>query len=524
MLFSLHGASVEAIGQADSYSSKSWAYVVAPTNRRPYGFDWEDWGREDAMEVLDLALDILPVDPNRVYLVGHSMGGHGTWNIAANRPGLFAAIAPSAGWASFYSYGDKPRNDPDHPLYRIFHLCSGPSDTLALAGNLEQLPTFVLHGGADDNVPVSEAQTMVQALQKQNPALVYREIPGKGHWWDESPEPGADCLDLREMIDYLGRHRRHPAPRQVDFVTRALWASRQCRWVTILAQSLAGEASHIVATAFPGLQTFEVQVDNIRAFEIDPESLLPGRPCEITLKIEGQDLEIPWSGTGPVAAEYDESRDRWVPGKKIITMEDQRLESGYAPLKAAMFEPFALVYPTGGAPEERNAFTARARFDAENWWYRGNGYAPLLSDQEFLDAPAGRNPVLFGNSGINRAWDACLEPGPICVNGKSVKIGPLTLSDDSTALVGQYPHRSEDKRMVFVVAGNSPEAAMLTVLVPYFVSGVGLPDFLAFGEQSWLEGVEGAVATGFFGPKWEWIEKATYIRSGAVGEEDAPTN
>ncbi len=54
LFLSLHGAGVEAINQAGSYSPKKWGYVVAPTNRRPYGFSWEDWGRLDALEVLDL--------------------------------------------------------------------------------------------------------------------------------------------------------------------------------------------------------------------------------------------------------------------------------------------------------------------------------------------------------------------------------------------------------------------------------------------------------------------------------------
>ena len=41
LVLSLHGRMVEAMGQADAYSGKSWLTLVAPTNRRPYGFDWE---------------------------------------------------------------------------------------------------------------------------------------------------------------------------------------------------------------------------------------------------------------------------------------------------------------------------------------------------------------------------------------------------------------------------------------------------------------------------------------------------
>ena len=101
LILSLHGASVEAIGQADAYESKRWAYLVAPTNRRPYGFDWEDWGRLDALEVLDLAQARLQTDPRRTYLTGHSMGGHGTWNLGVTFPGPLRSYCAERGLDQF---------------------------------------------------------------------------------------------------------------------------------------------------------------------------------------------------------------------------------------------------------------------------------------------------------------------------------------------------------------------------------------------------------------------------------------
>lgn len=75
LILTLHGAGVEAAGQAPCYSRKPGFYVVAPTNRRSYGFDWEDWGRLDALEVLELAQKEFGTNPRRTYLTGHSMGG-----------------------------------------------------------------------------------------------------------------------------------------------------------------------------------------------------------------------------------------------------------------------------------------------------------------------------------------------------------------------------------------------------------------------------------------------------------------
>ena len=104
LVLTLHGAGVAALGQVDAYASKAWAHLVAPTNRRRFGFDWEDWGRLDAVEVLEDAQSHLESDPRRVYLTGHSMGGHGVWHLGVTYPDRFAALAPSAGWVSFFSY------------------------------------------------------------------------------------------------------------------------------------------------------------------------------------------------------------------------------------------------------------------------------------------------------------------------------------------------------------------------------------------------------------------------------------
>ena len=106
LFLSVHGASVEAVNQANAYKQKDWGHIVAPTNRRPFGFAWEDWGRLDALEVLAEAKKLYKPDPKKIYLTGHSMGGHGTWYLGATYPDYFAAIAPCAGYPDLLLYRD----------------------------------------------------------------------------------------------------------------------------------------------------------------------------------------------------------------------------------------------------------------------------------------------------------------------------------------------------------------------------------------------------------------------------------
>ena len=131
LFLSLHGAGVEAYNQAGSYEPKTWGYLVAPTNRRPYGFSWEDWGRLDALEVLDIALKKFPIDEGRVYLTGHSMGGHGTWFMGATYPDRFAAIGPSAGWITFRTYRFAPVPVETSPVKLLLTRAAAPSGPAA---------------------------------------------------------------------------------------------------------------------------------------------------------------------------------------------------------------------------------------------------------------------------------------------------------------------------------------------------------------------------------------------------------
>ncbi|MCK4999411.1 MAG: prolyl oligopeptidase family serine peptidase, partial [Anaerohalosphaera sp.] len=208
LVLSVHGASVEATNQAGSYANKSWCNIVCPTNRRPYGFDWEDWGMIEAIDVLNDAKSVLGCDESRVYLTGHSMGGHGTWIVGSTYPDLFAAIGPSAGWISFKTYaGGTGEGESPSEMETMLARAENHGDTTGLMENLTDKGVYILHGGGDRTVPPSQAQKMAEYLGEFHKDWMYHEEPGKGHWWNLSDEPGADCVDWRPMFDFFARHR-----------------------------------------------------------------------------------------------------------------------------------------------------------------------------------------------------------------------------------------------------------------------------------------------------------------------------
>lgn len=508
LILSLHGASVEAIGQADAYSSKTWATLIAPTNRRPYGFDWEEWGRQDALEVLALAEKRYRYDPQRVYLTGHSMGGHGTWQIGATFPDLFAAIGPSAGWISFFSYAGSSREVSPSPLRALLQRASNPSDTLSLIQNYAHHGVYILHGGADDNVPVTEAREMHDRLSKFHRDLGYYEQPGAGHWWDASPEPGADCVDWAPMQDFFTRHalQSDAQIRQVDFTTASPGISAKSHWATIEAQEklLAPAAVHLRCD--PGLRKFTGTTENVARLSLSTAHLAAGKP--VSLELDGQKLDnLPWPKSEPRLWLAKEG-GKWAVVAKFGP--EQKGPERYGPFKEAFRNRFEFVYGTTGTPEENAWSFAKARYDAETFGYRGNGSVDVLADTAF-DAKRDRDRavIVYGNADTNAAWKTLLADSPVQVRRGSAKIGDREIAGNNTACLFVRPRSGSSVACVGVVSGTGLPGLRLTERIPVFLSGVAYPDVLAMTTDVLSGEIAGVRAAGFFGLDWS-VEKGEF--------------
>jgi predicted peptidase len=116
------------------------------------------WDAEALDALLDEVLKQYRVDAHGVYLTGESMGGYGTWALAAAHSERFAAIAPICG-------GGEP----------------------AWAAQLKGVPTWAFHGADDKVVPPEESRKMVAAIQHAGGDARLTIYPGIGHdSWTET--------------------------------------------------------------------------------------------------------------------------------------------------------------------------------------------------------------------------------------------------------------------------------------------------------------------------------------------------
>lgn len=456
MVLSLHGASVNAHNQVNAYAQKDWTYVVAPTNRRPFGFDWEAWGRLDAIEVLDDAQASFRVDPTQVYLAGHSMGGHGTWQVGTLFPGRFALMGPSAGWSSFYSYGGSTR--PSGPFARSM----ASSDTNNYATNLARRAVYIIHGDADDNVPVTEGRNMRDLLTPIVPDLSYHEQPGAGHWWDDSPGvPGTDCVDWAPMFTRMTEVRLDPTELEFDFRSPGPWINPDHSYVRIMSMASPDEDA-IVSSALDGADGVTLTTTNVRSMRLDGAALSARGITRLT--VDGADVPV-------------------VDGPIEIGPQTGKTPDRYGPFNQSMAEAWCWVYPDSGTP----AYRFYASYLTSFWSIIGNGAACALPASEVTpELRAARNLIWLGVPSA----DTGVSGLPFSWTADSIRTGVMT-SDASLSFT--YPSGDRLDAFVFATAGSE---RLLYSVIP-FTSRIALPDYLLLAEG-------GVVATGFFDAEWAY--------------------
>ncbi|MBQ8214618.1 MAG: dienelactone hydrolase family protein [Clostridia bacterium] len=116
------------------------------------------WGcyTESLLAFLDDVCNIYPIDLDRIYLTGLSMGGTGAWMLAMADPEKFAALVPVCG-SGIYWYGEV----------------------------LTNLPIYIYHGDCDEIVPISNSIEMLTSINKRGGSAKIKILHGiKHNAWD----------------------------------------------------------------------------------------------------------------------------------------------------------------------------------------------------------------------------------------------------------------------------------------------------------------------------------------------------
>ena len=155
------------------YSSGGWYGARIPFGK-PNPDNLAELSEKDVLNVLELVRKEYTIDPDRIYLMGHSMGGGGTWHLGIKYPDLWAALAPIAP-AVF-----RPATDVEKARH---------------------IPVILVQGDADNLCPVGTARRWAAEMKKLDMDYRYVEIAGGDH-------VSVAFKNMPEVFAFLDRHKR----------------------------------------------------------------------------------------------------------------------------------------------------------------------------------------------------------------------------------------------------------------------------------------------------------------------------
>ncbi|MFC1634036.1 discoidin domain-containing protein [Planctomycetota bacterium] len=521
ILFDLHGRGNEATKVAENFVSKKEAHIVCPTNRRPTGFFWADWGCIDFTEAVAHARANLVNDPRRSWLMGHSMGGHGTWLLGARFPDEFAAIAPGAAFLRDPTPG-MDRVFAEDPAEAMLQRVGRARHVLDIKENYLQQGVYVLHGEADEQASVSCAREMFKQLAAiSHPDFQYYERPGSPHWW-------STAHDWPPKIQFLFRHVL-PEPKDITRVRFRTWSpqvSHRNAWVRVLQQEKPFEVSSVDISMDAAKRTITGTTSNVATLELEPPMALPAAndTTDITITLDGHSLTMTPRADTPYLRFRRErglqDKDVWGldpscrDGSKPAPMpaSEKTPECG-GPFKAAFTNGFIAVVGTQGDKTVDALLMAKARYDADRWWMRANGRFEIIRDTGFdPNQYLKRNVILYGNHDQNAAWSKVLSDKlPIDVRNGAFT-GPTSRHrGDDIAVMFVYPRANCDRGQVGVVAATGTKGMRAALRTSVFGPSYSISDLVAFRAAMLTDGAAGIIEAGFFGNDWS-IERGTWIR------------
>jgi predicted esterase len=398
------------------------AIVVHPFGRQCVGF--KEAGEVDVLDVVAEVQRHYRIDPERIVLMGFSMGGGGSKQIAAHYTDHFCAIHTGAGFAETARFTHlKPENYP--PAYE--QTLWGVYDVPCYVRNLFNVP-FSCYSGEKDG-QIQAAQVLEEAFKEHGHTLVHLIGPGAAHFYN--PETLKQALAMVHEAVVAGRPRD---PASLTFQTRTLRYHRMF-WLDATALDQHWKDTRIDATAKDA--AVELKTVNLAGVRVRWPGLADGG----TVTIDGQAVKV--AKAGPDGAALVKDAGAW----RLATAADAaglRKSAGLqGPIDDAFTAPFLVVEPSGQSPNPR--FQRWASFEArhfhERWSTIMRGELRTKKDSEVTDDDLQRyHLVLWGDAASNSVIARLAAKLPIRWDAKAITVGSRSFDAAGNALAMIYPN------------------------------------------------------------------------------------
>ena len=446
-------------------------------------------GDQDVTHVIQQAKMTFNIDPDRVYLMGESMGGWGTWNVATRHPDLFAAIAPIYGGADYHSQMPEEALSKLTPLDQFFQ---EKDSSWAMAESLLNLPILVHHGDVDQSVKVEYSRYGVRLLERWGYNVRYIELPGYGH---------EELNIFGNVVNWLLQYRRDANPNRVRLRSAEL-QNAQAYWVKV-EQAASPRDFMVVDAEITGLNAIRFDTQNVLAVVLSPVSSMidPSQP-----------IKVRWNGK-PIDATLEKGRLR-LQDVNYLAGSQVKSSKVAGPISDIFNTPFAIVIGTSSTDPAMNEICRRKAEAVVAFWKQWQHQSPrVYKDSELSDEEASRySLLLIGGPNENLAFKQLGGKIPLEIFPDRIKVGPRSFEAADARIQMIYPNPLNRQRYLLTVAATSADG--MVFWTPNHVQNAEFDFLIQDGHlpagNQLASPVDFSVVSGWFDPNWNLQDTLLY--------------
>ncbi len=376
-------------------------------------------GEVDLFEALDKVKQQYRIDENRIIVRGFSMGGASAWQFGTHYAGLWAAIAPGAGFsesAQFLKLNLTGENAPPWWEQKLFHLY----DATNYAVNLFNTPVVAYNGEIDGQKQA--ADMMERAMDAEGLRLTRIVGPKTGHSYHPDSK-----VEIDRILDAIAVRGRDAYPRKLKFTTWTL-AYNRMKWLVVDALGQHWERARLNAEIV-GDSGVNIETANVTAFSIEMGS--GGCVLDATRKpvvtIDGQKLTV----AGPLSdrswqVHFRKTGNQWAAVDAALAAGLHKRHGLQGPIDDAFLDSFVFVTPTGAplAPGVAQWVASEQQRAVTEWRRHFRGEAQVRKDVEITDVDiATSNLILWGDPGSNKILARIADKLPVKWTAEGVVVG-----------------------------------------------------------------------------------------------------
>lgn len=467
-------------------------FVLHPYGRYCNAFKFA--GETDVFEAIEHARRSYPIDPARVSIRGFSMGGAGTWHLAAHHAGFWKAAAPGAGFAETAGYTKALTKEPKPASFeqQLWHLY----DATDYAANFLNCPVIAYSGELDKQKQA--ADVMARAMKVEGLELRHLIGPGVEHKYEPATK-----RELAKQFDALMAEPPNTWPERVRLTTWTLRYNRN-KWVSI--ESLGRHWQRADVDAHIVSDGWRIATTNVLAFVVEPAPMLAGKASPLMAEIDGQRVAVrsPENTRKPVR--FERRGGKWA--QRDATREQGELRKVHGlqgPIDDAFMDSFLMVRPTGTPLNDKlGSWVSTELARATNEWRaQFRGEARVKDDNAVTDADiAAHHLVLWGDPSSNRLLARILPKLPLRWDARIVKLAGNDYAANVAVPVLIFPNPLNPTRYVVLNSGFTfwrEGAASNAQQTPK------LPDYalLAMDKASTTDAL--VLHAGFFDEQWKAV-------------------